>query len=148
MVGDDSGQAKKPMRPESLYPAFASVATLPGIGPHTAKLMEKLGLTRVVDLYWHLPTGLIDRRFQPSVAEAPHGRIATIKLRIDRHLKPPSPRLTLTLPTLTSAREVWFLVTGEAKRPVANTARTDPTSQLPAALVHRGARRATWFLDL
>ena len=93
MVGDDSGQAKKPMRPESLYPAFASVATLPGIGPHTAKLMEKLGLTRVVDLYWHLPTGLIDRRFQPSVAEAPHGRIATIKLHIDRHLKPPSSRL-------------------------------------------------------
>lgn len=62
--------------------------------------------------------------------------------------KPPSRRVTLTLPTLTSAREVWFLVTGEAKRPVANTARTDPTSQLPAALVHRGARRATWFLDL
>lgn len=62
--------------------------------------------------------------------------------------KPPSRRVTFTLPTITSAREVWFLVSGEAKKPVANTARTDPSSQLPAALVHRGARRATWFLDL
>lgn len=62
--------------------------------------------------------------------------------------KPPSERVTFTLPTITNAREVWFLVTGEAKKPVANTARTDSTSQLPAALVHRNARRATWFLDL
>lgn len=62
--------------------------------------------------------------------------------------KPPSQRVTFTLPTLAAAREVWFLVSGDAKKPVAHTARTDAASRLPAALVHRGARRATWFLDL
>ncbi|MGV3623302.1 MAG: 6-phosphogluconolactonase [Archangium sp.] len=73
-----------------------------------------------------------------------HARVAAVT----DSPKPPSERVTFTLPTITNAREVWFLVTGEGKKAVATTARTDSTSQLPAALVHRGARRATWFLDL
>jgi 6-phosphogluconolactonase/glucosamine-6-phosphate isomerase/deaminase len=43
---------------------------------------------------------------------------------------------------------VWFLVVGESKRAAAEEARLDPASRLPAALVHRAARSATWFLDL
>lgn len=73
-----------------------------------------------------------------------HARVAPV---LDSP-KPPSERVTFTLRTITSAREVWFLVTGEAKKPIAQTARTDATSRLPAALVHRAARRSTWFLDL
>lgn len=76
-----------------------------------------------------------------------HERQARVAAVLDSP-KPPSERVTFTLPTITNAREVWFLVSGEAKRPVADAARTDPASRLPAALVHRGARRATWFLDL
>ena len=81
------------MRPEILFPAFAAVGTLPGIGPRNAKLVEKLAGPRVADLYWHLPSGLIDRRFAPKIAAAPEGRIATITVRIDQHVQPRNPRL-------------------------------------------------------
>ncbi|MFT3712314.1 MAG: 6-phosphogluconolactonase [Archangium sp.] len=62
--------------------------------------------------------------------------------------KPPAQRVTFTMPTFRGAREVWFLVVGESKRAAAHEARFDPASKLPAALVHRAARSATWFLDL
>src|SRR3546814_1780479 len=48
---------------------------------------------RVQDLWWHLPPGLIDRRYRPSIAEAEPGRNATIPLTIDRHQPPRTPRL-------------------------------------------------------
>ena len=73
------------MRPEILYPLFAPVTKLPGIGPRMAKLVEKLAGPQVVDLLWHLPSGLIDRRFAPKVADAPDGVIATITIRVEAH---------------------------------------------------------------
>ena len=56
------------MRPAVLFPLFADVTALPGIGPRFGKLIAKLAGPKVVDLLWHRPVGLIDRRFQPSVA--------------------------------------------------------------------------------
>ncbi|HEX6959827.1 MAG TPA: ATP-dependent DNA helicase RecG [Ferrovibrio sp.] len=81
------------MRPESLFPAFAPITSLKGCGPRLAPLVEKLAGGRVQDLWWHLPSGLIDRRYRPRIAEAEPGRIATITLTIDRHLPPRTPRL-------------------------------------------------------
>ena len=49
------------MRPEILNPLFAEVEALKGVGPQVAKQLKKLGLTRVVDLLYHLPTGAIER---------------------------------------------------------------------------------------
>src|SRR5689334_14892958 len=49
------------MRPEILNPLFAEVETLKGVGPQVAKMLKKLGLTRIVDLLYHLPTGAIER---------------------------------------------------------------------------------------
>src|SRR5436190_24235465 len=80
------------MRPAVLFPLFADVTALPGIGPRLGKLIAKLAGPKVVDLLWHRPFGLIDRRFQPSVAEAPEGRICTLKVRIEEHVPPPNPR--------------------------------------------------------
>jgi ATP-dependent DNA helicase RecG len=80
------------MRPAVLFPLFADVTALPGIGPRFGKLIAKLAGPKVVDLLWYRPVGLIDRRFQPSVAEAPEGRICTLKVRIEEHLAPPNPR--------------------------------------------------------
>src|SRR3546814_186851 len=64
---------RKTMRPSILFPRFAAVTTLPGVGPRLGKLFERLAGPHVVDLCWHLPTGLIDRRFAPKVADAPDG---------------------------------------------------------------------------
>jgi ATP-dependent DNA helicase RecG len=80
------------MRPEILYPAFAATTSLAGCGPRLAKLIAKIAGTRVVDLWWHLPSGLIDRSFAPPVAEAPEGQICTLTLRVDKHVPPPVPR--------------------------------------------------------
>ena len=82
------------MRPEILYPLFKTLRTLPGIGPRNAKLVERVaGGRHVVDLLWHLPTGLIDRSFQPLVRDAPAGRIATLLVTVDKHVPAPNRRL-------------------------------------------------------
>jgi ATP-dependent DNA helicase RecG len=82
------------MRPESLFPAFAPITSLKGCGPKLAPLVEKLvGGGRVLDLWWHLPSGLIDRRYRPAIAEAEPGRIATLEVTVDRHLPPRNNRM-------------------------------------------------------
>ncbi|MBA2456535.1 MAG: 6-phosphogluconolactonase [Nocardioidaceae bacterium] len=61
--------------------------------------------------------------------------------------KPPPLRISMTLPALNRAREVWFLVTGEAKaRAVRLALGGAGAMQLPAAGV-RGSIRTLWFLD-
>ena len=88
------------MRPDILFPLFAPVTSLPGIGPRLRPLFDRLvgGETdsgpraKVADLLWHRPGGLIDRRFTPKVAEAPEGAIATLTVHVDTHLKPHYPR--------------------------------------------------------
>lgn len=49
------------MRPEILYSLFYPVSKLAGIGPRLAGLIEKLAGPNIVDLVWHLPSGLVTR---------------------------------------------------------------------------------------
>ncbi|MCZ6860221.1 MAG: ATP-dependent DNA helicase RecG [Alphaproteobacteria bacterium] len=81
------------MRPRILFPLFAPVTSLAGVGPRIGAAIERLAGPHVADLLWHLPGGLIDRRYAPKIAEAEPGRIATLTLEIDRHLPPPNRRL-------------------------------------------------------
>ncbi len=83
------------MRPSLLDPLFAPVTSLPGVGPKTAKALDKLlgdetRGARVVDLLFHLPTGAIDRRPSPSIVDAPIGGVATFSARVTEH-RPPQP---------------------------------------------------------
>ncbi len=77
------------VRPEILYPLFGSLTALKGIGGRTAAHLARLGLSRVVDLLWHLPTGVIDRSYRPQAAVAADGAIATLTVRILEHLPAP-----------------------------------------------------------
>ena len=84
------------MRPASFNPLFASAESLTGIGPRLLVLLRKAlrlppGITepRVVDLLWHLPTGVVDRQAEPTVAGATPGTIATLKVRVLKHRAPP-----------------------------------------------------------
>ncbi len=81
------------MRPAILFPLFADIRTLPGIGPKIAPLLERAAGPAVVDVLWHLPTGLVDRRFSPSVAQAPEGTVVTLKLQVLSHEPGRTPRL-------------------------------------------------------
>ena len=78
------------MRPSELNPLFAEVTTLPGVGPRLAPLVAKAAGPKVVDLLWHLPTALIDRRLTPTVADAPIGEVATLRVHVEGHV--PQPR--------------------------------------------------------
>jgi len=80
------------VRPNILNPLFASVTSLPGIGQRLAQLVEKLAGALVVDLVGHLPSGLIDRRNQPHLSTAEGGAIATVVVRVERHVKSHNPR--------------------------------------------------------
>ena len=80
------------MRPQILFPLFASVTSLPGIGPRFAKLFEKLCGPHVIDLLWHLPTGLIDRSEEPSLQEAVDGSVITAVVKPLAHMPPYSPK--------------------------------------------------------
>jgi ATP-dependent DNA helicase RecG len=84
--------AERRLRPEILFPLFAPVTALAGIGPRFAKLLERLCGPAAVDLLWHLPSGIVDRRFTPKVMAAPAGVIATITVTVDAHLKSHNPR--------------------------------------------------------
>ena len=81
------------MRPEILFSTFAPVSGLPGVGPRIAKLIEKVAGPRLVDLYWHLPTQIVDRRYSPSLSRAPDGAIVTVTVVVERHTPAPGKRL-------------------------------------------------------
>ena len=55
------------MRPDILNPLFAEMETLAGVGPQVAKVLKRLGIERVVDLLYHVPTGVIERVRTQSV---------------------------------------------------------------------------------
>jgi len=80
------------VRPQVLFPLFAQVTSLPGIGPRFGKLLEGLCGPHVADLLWHRPSALIDRSFHPKLKDAPAGVIATLTVTVDAHVKPYNPR--------------------------------------------------------
>ncbi|MEO1457930.1 MAG: hypothetical protein AAFV49_10280 [Pseudomonadota bacterium] len=59
--------------------------SLKGIGPQSARALARLGLDRVVDLAFHLPTGLVDRRPVESLIGAEPGSVTTLEVEIRGH---------------------------------------------------------------
>lgn len=81
------------MRPSLLDPFFGRVAALPGVGPKTAKLFDRLlarpgGEARLVDLLFHLPSNVIDRSARPTIAAAPLETMVVLKARVAEHRRP------------------------------------------------------------
>src|SRR6266849_7900066 len=77
------------MRSPLLNPLFAPVTALPGIGPQLGRLLERAAGPLVVDLLWHLPTGIVDRRAAPPIgALNPRDwpdAIVTVRAKVERH---------------------------------------------------------------
>ena len=76
------------MRPAILFPLFAETRTLPGVGPRIEKLIARVAGTRLLDLVFDLPSGVIDRSYRPKLIDAEPGRIATVTLNVLDHLPP------------------------------------------------------------
>ncbi|MBI1212320.1 MAG: ATP-dependent DNA helicase RecG [Alphaproteobacteria bacterium] len=81
------------MRPQILFPLFAAVGELKGVGPSFAKLIAKAAGPRVVDLIWHLPSGVLDWSKRSTTRDAPSGEPVTLKLLIVDHSPPRIKRL-------------------------------------------------------
>ncbi|MES1972357.1 MAG: ATP-dependent DNA helicase RecG [Pseudomonadota bacterium] len=73
------------MRPDILNPLFAEITALKGVGPGLAKPLDKLGLHRVLDMAFHLPTGWIDRVPREELDMADAGRTIAITLTAVEH---------------------------------------------------------------
>lgn len=73
------------MRPEILYPLFTGTETLPGVGARIAKNLEKVAGSRIVDLLWHTPVDVIDRRNNPALKDILFDQIISVELIIDKH---------------------------------------------------------------
>ncbi|HEY6023814.1 MAG TPA: ATP-dependent DNA helicase RecG [Pseudolabrys sp.] len=83
------------MRPLVLNPLFASLTSLPGVGPKLEKLYARLldrQAPRVVDLLFHLPSGVIDRRARPKLRDVQPGQVVTVAVTIDKHRPSPPHR--------------------------------------------------------
>ncbi|MFI4973949.1 MAG: ATP-dependent DNA helicase RecG [Caulobacterales bacterium] len=76
------------MRPQILYPLFAPVDSLRGVGPRVAPLLEKLAGDKVRDLLFLAPQNLVRRR-PAKAAHAVENEVQTLTVTIEAHLRPP-----------------------------------------------------------
>jgi len=76
------------MRPAILFPLFADIRTLSGVGPKLEKLIAKVAGPKLADLVFDLPVGVVDRSYQPKLAAAEAGRIATVEVTVLDHTPP------------------------------------------------------------
>ncbi|MEW6257510.1 MAG: ATP-dependent DNA helicase RecG [Pseudomonadota bacterium] len=83
------------MRPPLLDPLFAPLTSLKGIGPKMerpfARLLDR-ETPRVLDLLFHLPSGFVDRRERPTLAEALPDTDVTIEVQVEAHYPAPAGR--------------------------------------------------------
>lgn len=77
-------------RPEILFPLFADLETLDGVGPKTAQNLEQLHVTKPRDLLFTLPYAGIDRRRRDTVRGADFPATLTVAVTIGQHRKPAS----------------------------------------------------------
>ncbi|BBU56578.1 ATP-dependent DNA helicase RecG [Mameliella alba] len=72
-------------RPEPLWPLFADLTGLDGIGPKSAQALEAAGIETPRDLLFTLPYSGIDRHLRDSVIAAELPGVATVEAMIGNH---------------------------------------------------------------
>ena len=75
-------------RPEILFPLFAGLDTLDGVGPKTAKAFEGLGIFKPKDLLFLLPHTGVDRRRKASVRDVTPPCTVTVEVEVGSHFAP------------------------------------------------------------
>ena len=75
------------MRPEILFPLFAPIDGLKGVGPRVQPLLEKVAGPLGRDVLYVAPQSLV-RREKTKTAEAVEGEHQTLLVTIDSHHRP------------------------------------------------------------
>ena len=73
------------MRPDILNPLFAETDTLDGVGPKLKKPLDRLGLTRLRDVVYHLPERFVTRRAIANLDEAEVSEQVVLALTPTQH---------------------------------------------------------------
>ncbi|NDV00881.1 ATP-dependent DNA helicase RecG [Pseudoroseicyclus tamaricis] len=89
-MAEESAPAKAPARgrPEVLWPLFASLTTLDGIGDKTAALLAPAGIEKPRDMLYTLPHTGVDRAMRRTVRGLTFPTTATLQVRIGAHHAP------------------------------------------------------------
>ncbi|RYG08747.1 MAG: ATP-dependent DNA helicase RecG, partial [Caulobacteraceae bacterium] len=106
------------MRPQILFPLFAEISTLKGVGPRVLPLVQKVAGPLVRDLVFLSPSGVIVRR-AAEAATAVDGEVGIFEVTIDRLFPPSRPGAPLKVrasdPT-GFVHLVWFGVSPRGSR--------------------------------
>ncbi len=78
------------MRPLVLNSLFLGIESLTGIGSKNAKLLNHLCGNKIIDLIWHLPINVVDRRYTVPLMYAQPNRIWTGVIYVKEHIIPAS----------------------------------------------------------
>lgn len=76
------------MRPSILYALFSPIENLSGIGRRYTTLLAGLCGNRIVDLLWHFPVNIVDRRCNVSLSSAQNGQIWSGAVTVVEHIVP------------------------------------------------------------
>ena len=76
------------MRPDILFPFFADVTSLKGVGDRVRASLDRAMGTRIKDLLFTPPSGLIDRSYRPSISDAQKDEICTFTVTVGSHSSP------------------------------------------------------------
>jgi ATP-dependent DNA helicase RecG len=77
-------------RPPELFPLFAGLETLEGVGEKTARAFEGLGVQRPKDLLYLLPHSGVDRARKASVRDVVAPCTVTVEVEVGAHFPPRS----------------------------------------------------------
>ena len=72
-------------RPEILFPLFADLQGLEGVGPRTAENFAKMDIEKPRDLLFTLPHNIIDRKMIGSITEATLPSVVTVEVEVGLH---------------------------------------------------------------
>jgi ATP-dependent DNA helicase RecG len=75
-------------RPELLFPLFAGLETLEGVGPKTALAFAGLGVERPKDLLYLLPHSAVDRSRKSSIRDVVPPCTVTVEVEVGGHFPP------------------------------------------------------------
>ena len=75
-------------RPPILFPLFADLETLSGVGPKTALSLAQMGVQRPRDLIFTLPHSGVDRRRRATIGEVQAPAMVTVEVEVGRHYPP------------------------------------------------------------
>ena len=73
-------------RPEPLFPLFADLTKLDGVGPKTAQHLAQIDIEKPRDLLFSLPYSGVDRQKRASVLDVELPDVVTVEVLIGAHV--------------------------------------------------------------